>query len=783
MDTDMALKWLDPEPVTVPRPLREAVGGHPLVAETLVRRGITTPTEASRFLDPQAYESADPLEMPGLAEAADRLQRALNLGERICVWGDFDVDGQTATTVLVSALRALGGDVIYHIPVRATESHGMRLPWFAEVLEQGVRLVVTCDTGVDAHEAVAYANSHGVDVVITDHHELPDDLPDAHAIVNPHLLPAVHPLATLPGVGVAYKVAEALYARSGGRSGADRFLDLVALGIVADVAVQTGDTRYLLQRGLEGLRQTPRLGLQELMKIAKIAPAALTEEDIGFGLGPRLNALGRLGDANPIVELLTTEDLGRARILASQLESLNNRRKSLCDHVLAGAEAKLARQPALLDDAALVLEDPKWPAGVIGIVANRLVERYQKPAVLLTAPPGEMARGSARSVEGCHITEAIATQADLLEAFGGHAMAAGIALDPEDIDAFRRGLSQAVAAQLAEITVEPALAVHGYVSLGELSVELVNDLRRLAPFGPGNPALVLATPHISVANTRQLGSTGRHLKVTVEDQDGTRRNVLWWNWDGEPLPEGTFDVAFTVGLNHFRGQTDVQLVWQAARQAATKEAAAAEVEVREQTVALLDFRRMPEPWSAIAPLVAGDGDVQIWFEGEASDAIAGRHRLALEPAETLVIWRAPPGPRVLRAALKRAAPGRVAVVAQRNELDHPPAFLAHLMGLVKYALNQREGWVRFPELAAVMGQREAAIKAGLSYLEARGAMSVVSEGETVVQLSEGGERDSRAMVVAQERLIQILEDTAAYRRTFAAMTEAQLLDGLRSDRG
>lgn len=779
----MALKWLDPEPVAVPRALREAVGGHPLVAETLVRRGITTPAEAAGFLDPQAYESADPFEMPGLRAAIARLQQALNLGERICVWGDFDVDGQTATTVLVSALRALGGDVIYHIPVRATESHGMRLPWFSEVLKQGVRLVVTCDTGVDAHEAVAYANSHGVDVVITDHHELPDDLPDAYAIVNPHLLPEAHPLATLPGVGVAYKVAEALYAQAGARSGADRFLDLVALGIVADVAVQTGDTRHLLQRGLEVLRQTPRMGLQELMKIAKIAPAALTEEDIGFGLGPRLNALGRLGDANPIVEFLTTEDLSRARILASQLESLNNRRKSLCDHVLAGAEAKLTHQPALLDDAALVLEDPKWPAGVIGIVANRLAERYQKPVVLLTAPPGEMARGSARSVEGCHITEAIATQEDLLEGYGGHAMAAGMALDPEDIDAFRRGLSKAVAAQLAEVTVEPALAVHGYVSLGELSVELVNDLRRLAPFGPGNPALVLATPHISVANTRQLGSAGRHLKVTVEDQDGTRRNVLWWNWDGEPLPEGPCDVAFTVGLNHFRGQTDVQLVWQAARRAAIEVAAAAEVEVRERPVALLDYRHMSDPWSAIATMLAGDGDVQIWFEGETSATVSGRHRLDLEPAETLVIWRAPPGPKVLRTVLKRVAPGCVVVVAQHNALDEPSAFLAYLVGLVRYALNQREGWVRFPELAATMGHREAAIKAGLAYLVARGAVRMVSEGETVVQLSAGGGRDSRAVVEAQELLIQILEDTNAYRRTFGAMTETQLLEGVRVDRG
>ncbi len=444
----MTLRWLEPGPVSVSQELRAAIGGHPLVAETLVRRGMRTVAEAQAFLNADLYVPAVPEDMPGMVDAVGRIQRALDSQERILVWGDFDVDGQTATTLLVSCLQDLGGDVAYHIPIRDTESHGMRVPWLAEELARGIGLVVTCDTGIDAHEAVTYAHSCGVDVIITDHHELPSELPEAVAVINPHRLPEDHPLASLPGVGVAYKVAEALYVQVGRAESASALLDLVALGIVADVAVQTGDTRYLLQRGLQVLRETPRIGLQALMKLAKIAPATLTTEDIGFGVGPRMNALGRLGDANAIVELLTTHDLSRARILASQLESLNLRRRSLCDQVMAGAEAQLERDPALLESAALVLGDPDWPAGVIGIVANRLVERYQRPVVMLSTPPGEMARGSARSVDGCHITEAIATQAELLEGFGGHKMAAGTFL-PGPIDHAKQLLHSEVAPLLA----------------------------------------------------------------------------------------------------------------------------------------------------------------------------------------------------------------------------------------------------------------------------------------------------------------------------------------------
>jgi single-stranded-DNA-specific exonuclease len=313
--------WTEPAPVLVSSELRGVVGGHSLVAEILARRGFRSPEAALSFLDPDRYTPSHPEELPDMVIAAQRLHDAMARHERIAVWGDFDVDGQTATTLLVSTLRNLGGDVVYYIPNRLTESHGIHIESLERVLAQGIRVLLTCDTGIAAHEAIAFAKTRGVSVLVTDHHDLPDELPQADALVNPKRLATGNPLRELPGVGVAYKLVELL------DESPERHLDLVALGIVADVAEQTGETRYLLQRGLERLRRTQRIGLQAIFEMARIDPTHLSAEHIGFGVGPRLNALGRLGDANQSVELFTTNDRGRARILAAQLEGLNAKRQ------------------------------------------------------------------------------------------------------------------------------------------------------------------------------------------------------------------------------------------------------------------------------------------------------------------------------------------------------------------------------------------------------------------------------------------------------------------------
>lgn len=760
-------RWLDPEPVAVPPALAEFVGGHPLVAETLVRRGVQTVETARAFLDADAYTPTPPTALPNLAQAADRIERAIHAGETICVWGDFDVDGQTATTVLVATLRDLGARVMHYIPVRATESHGMRIPALERVLDQGAQLILTCDTGIDANDAVAYAVERGVDVIVTDHHELPSELPSAYAIVNPHLLPAKHALASLPGVGVAYKLAEELYAHAGCTEGAARHLDLVALGLVADVAVLDRDTRYLLQRGLVALRQTERLGLQELMKLARINPTYLSEEHIGFALAPRLNALGRMDDANVIVDFLTTTDLTQARIFASELEALNDRRKMIGDQVFAAAQEQIAQNPALLEETTLVLAAPEWPVGVIGIVANRLVELYHRPAILIAISPEGLGHGSARSVEGCHITEALVTQNDLLRSYGGHAMAAGLSLAADDIPAFRRGLSRAVKAQIGETPAQPALQIDGYVPLADLSLDLLADLERLAPFGAGNPSLTLATRDIRVTAQRPLGRDGRHLLLTVEDADGVAQQVVWWRWDGAALPEGVFDLAYTTRVNDFRGQRELQIVWEDASEIMPT---IAPVVVERPRLELVDYRCEPHPLTLLKPLLTAPA-LQVWREGPAAADIPGCDRHELVPATTLVIWTLPPGPDVLHAALAKVSPTKVYLFSAGAGLDQLEPFLKYVAGVAKYALKNAAGRLDIPRVAALMANRESAVRLALAWLEAQGHITIVAEGDTTeddsyVLLRAGGNRADQYADRIAARLGALLDEVSAYRRYF-----------------
>ncbi len=756
--------WLDPAATPVPALLSKTVGGHPLVAQVLAQRGMLDVDRARAFLDPACYTPASPFELPDMDRAVERIQRAVQTGQRIAVWGDFDVDGQTATTVLVQSLRSLGADVSFHIPVRAEEGHGVNLPWLQRLIDQGAQLVVTCDTGIDAHEAVDYAHQRGVDLVITDHHDLPATLPAASAAVNPKLLPAGHPLSTLPGVGVAYKLAEAL------QPDASAHLDLVALGIVADVAVQTGDARYLLQRGLASLRQTERLGLQAMLQLADVNPVWLHEEHIGFELGPRLNALGRLGDANLAVEFLTTADAQRAQVLATMLEGLNAERKRLTDQIFQGALAQIERDPSLLQHAALVLAHPSWPAGVIGIVASRLAERFNRPVVLLAAPPGQLARGSARSIEGCNISQAIAAHSDLLAGFGGHPMAAGLAIDPERIPEFRRKLSRSVAAQLGATAVKPTLTIDGYLALADLSLDLAADLERLAPFGPGNPRLVLVSPsHILVSETT-IGRTREHRRLTVEDELGARQQVLWWQGAGWPLPEGRFDLAYSARASTWRGQRSVQIEWVDARSIPD-----APVVIQPARPAIVDHRRAPQPLALLNQARSQSG-VQVWAEGEARRELGGQDRGQLALADTLVIWTIPPGRAELQLVLNQVKPKAVVLFANDPGMDQLDAFLARLAGLAKRALRTEEGQVSVLRLAAATAQRATVVRLGLRWLAARGHVRIQADEGDTLRLAAGDGSASADLAAITAQLRDLLAETAAFRRYFAQADAEVLLD-------
>ncbi|MGC8782448.1 MAG: single-stranded-DNA-specific exonuclease RecJ, partial [Anaerolineae bacterium] len=571
-----------------------------------------------------------------------------------------------------------------------------------------------------------------------------------------------------------------------------------------------GETRALLQRGLIALRQTRRLGLLALMETAGLDPAHLGEEHVGYMIAPRLNALGRLADANLAVEFLTlgilaglryTEGgigfwepsrtgsanvldqiLARARILAADLEALNGRRKLLCDQVYAAAEAQLRRDPALLESAVLVLAGPGWHPGVIGIVAGRLAERYGRPAVLFSLPTAasdEPARGSARSVPGINITAAIGRHAHLLLGFGGHPMAAGLSLPAGRIAEFRRALARTVEQMASRAAAAAGLQVDGYLGLDELSLDLVADLERLAPFGPGNPPLTLVSRGLLARGARPVGRDGSHLLVVVEDVWGAAQEVIWWDGAGEALPEGRFDLAYTVRPNNYRGERGIQVAWVAARPA---EQAAAEIRVE---IEVVDRRGAADPLAELKALLA-EGEAVVWSEanGEGIAAGAPRHQLTIAPR--LIIWTAPPGPAELREALRRVHPQTVYLFGRDPRLDRPEAFMQRLAGLVRYALNRRGGRARVSELAAALAGREEAVRLGLRWLAEAGKIlcaAATEEGEPgavgiagdAILLSPGDGVRRPGLEQTAAHLADLLAETAAYRAYFAVAPARRLI--------
>ena len=764
-------EWVDPPITDVSAALRAAIGGHPLVAQTLVRRGFPDVLSARAFLDPDHYVPAPPHDLPNLGKAVERLEKAISDKETICVWGDFDADGQTATTLLVSALQGLGAISRFYIPHRQRESHGVHIDSLERLIREGVELLLTCDTGVTAHKAIDHAQSLGVDVVVTDHHDLPPVLPGAYAVVNPKMLPTTHPLRELPGVGCAYKLAEGLYERAERAEDVLPYLDLVALGIVADVAVQVRDTRYLLQRGLEQLRHTERLGLRVLMEKANLDPMSLTEEHIGFELGPRLNALGRLADANVAVELLTTQDLIRARTLATQLEGLNAQRKLLVKQITQAAEAQLERDPLLLEYSALVLDHSSWPAGILGIVASRLAERYGRPAILIASPEGSVSRGSARSIAGCNITAAIAAHQEMLHSFGGHPMAAGVALDPERIPAFREALSETVKAIISEIE-EPTLQIDGYLSLADLTPDLVREIERLAPFGAGNPPLTLVTRDLRISSARVIGRGKEHLLLTLEDDAGGSQEVVWWQGAGAPRPQGRFDLAYTARSSDYRGEPEVQLQWVDAR--LTEEMV---VPVRSPAipVQVVDYRQEPGPLRRLSRLRDLEEDVQVWAEAAHKSQVGGQDRLELEPSKRLAVWTIPPSHGVLKAVMEQVAPETVYLFAVDPPHGYVQGFLARLAGLVKHSLASRGGRVRVARLAAATAQQEKAVRAGLDWLRDQGHFTVLHEEADEMLLLTGAGQLPKGASTSTSRLESLLGETRAFRAYFRRAGEEEIL--------
>jgi single-stranded-DNA-specific exonuclease len=536
--------------------LSRALGVSETTARVLVRRGYGNPEEARAFLE-GALPGYDPFLLGDMQRACDAVKSAIAGSKRICVHGDYDADGICATALAVLVLRELGADVTWHLPSRFEEGYGLRSETLTRLAAEGCGLVVTVDCGITAVDEVAHAREIGVEVVVTDHHRPGEELPDCPIVAT---RPSDYPFPELCGTGVVYKLGQALLGPDSDVLA--RHLDLVALATISDVVPLVDENRALAQAGLRALARTQKPGLRALMKAARVDPARVDESAVGFRLAPRINASGRLCRPEAALELLLTEDSETAGRLAHELEELNRERQQVEDRILRDAVSKVEKWPeAKRRRRGYVLADEGWHEGVIGIVASRLVERFHRPVVLIAGTDGEW-KGSGRSTTAFDLHGGLAACAGHLERFGGHRAAAGLLIRPECIDAFAEAFAAHADEHLAEEDLRSVTRVDAVVAGAELTLDLCEELRRLAPFGLGNPGVTLLLP---ACELRELGAVGegKHLRFRVNERGRDAGSAIAFGIGGQMdryRREGRYDVVFRLEANHWNGTVAPQLV-------------------------------------------------------------------------------------------------------------------------------------------------------------------------------------------------------------------------------
>lgn len=743
---------------------------NPLVQQRLVSLGIQDVFTARSFIDPKILIPTPGSEIPDLEKAGNRILKAIQQQERIGVWGDFDVDGQTSTTLLVQGLRTLGANPRYHIPDRAAESHGIRIPFLEKFIEEPLDLLITCDTGISENDSIEWANSRGIDVIVTDHHTLPATLPPAFALVNPQRLDSSHRLHHLAGVGVAYKLMEHLYQLNGLEVQLESLLDLVALGTIADVALLTLENHYLAQIGLEAMRKGARPLLQEIFRLKKIDPKTINEEHLSFYVAPLMNAIGRLGNANDMVQILLSENLQEVRVFASVLDNLNERRKLLTDQIFQAVLKTIENDPSLLTQPALVLHHQEWTPGVLGIVASRLVETYYVPVILLTGNPSDTISGSGRSVGSINLIEAIRACSHHLHHCGGHAMAAGLSLSGENLNNFMRSFNAAILQQTRGIQILPKINIDGYLDLQEIDLQFVQSLALLAPFGAGNPQFTFASRNINIQNIHTFGKSGKHVRLNIELASRNNLDIVWWSGAENVLQDSNVEIAYQLQPDAYSGSNGVQLKIIAMRlEESEKDSLRHDVD----RMQIMDWRNET---SILPALLSENKDLLIWAEGLEEKVAGSVDRMNLHPASELYVYTCPPNLVEFAKAWKIVNPQKIYLGGNLPVTDSINRVLQITLGMVKYAISNNHGVFDLWRASARSAQRSITIKSALQYLSAMGIISYTEHPDAGISVSIPGTADDELKQISEDILRYHLRETTSFRKRYLSSDPKVLMD-------
>ena len=543
--------------------LARVLGVSPILAALLISRGYDDASSARSFLTPNNKQIHEPFLMLGMREAVARLEQAIDNQEPILIYGDYDVDGTTGTAVLLRALKLLGAQTGFHVPHRFTEGYGIQQAALERARNEGYKLVVSVDCGIRAHEPLYWARDNGLDVIITDHH-LPDGdhgSPPALAVLNPNQVGCNYPDKHLAGVGVAFKLVHALFRERGRESQVAAFMKIVAIGTVADVAKLVGENRAIVALGLKDLAKARNPGLRALMEVAGCGDGkGMTAYDLGFRLGPRINAAGRMDAAKAVVELFDTRDTEEARRLAIHLDTRNEERKVVQQQIIDLAVAELADNGKQGSHVAVIAGEG-WHRGVIGIAASKIAERINRPCVVFSIE-GNVAHGSGRSIAAYHLLDGLTSCADLFEKFGGHSHAAGVTIRPERIDQLRERLNQHAASCLTADDLEPSVTIDMELRAEDVTFGLTKELQSMEPYGAGNTRPVFCSRGLRLVS-EPVVMKDRHLKMRLAGANNRPLEALWWNCiePGQQTPElkGSIELAYTIETSVWNDEIKVQL--------------------------------------------------------------------------------------------------------------------------------------------------------------------------------------------------------------------------------
>ncbi|HLV78779.1 MAG TPA: single-stranded-DNA-specific exonuclease RecJ, partial [Chthonomonadaceae bacterium] len=550
--------------------LQIELGAHPIMARLLVQRGLTTPEAADAFLNPSLDRLHDPFLLPDAEAACARLKQALAQNEKILVHGDYDGDGVTSAALWTRCLRALGANVDVFVPHRGRDGYDMRKPFIERAKEEGVTLIVTTDCGIQRVDEVEQARQYGIDVIITDHHtpNSSGELPQAVAVVNPQRADSRYPFRHLAGVGVAFKLCEALTRYLGKNVDGYRrgFLDLAAIGTITDVMPLVDENRIIVKYGLEALEKTKKPGLQALIEVAGYAGKPLDTRAIGFGLGPRINSASRIDETQLALDLLLTKDEAHGQHLARRLNELNAQRKEIQDRIFEEAMAQVALQDSQ-EARCLVISSDGWAGSVIGIVASKIVERAHRPCVMIALDTATgTGRGSARSIHAFNIFDAIHACRDLLIEYGGHAHAAGLSIECAHVEDFAAQMKRLAKSLLTEDDCVPTVEASSEIGPSEINPQLLNQIASLAPFGNDNQEPLFISRSVPALNVERMGKEGQHLRMTLraEGLNGKDSVQAPWFWHGDvadALESGSsLDVCYKPQFNDWNGRRSIQFM-------------------------------------------------------------------------------------------------------------------------------------------------------------------------------------------------------------------------------